>query len=140
MMNSNPLPPNNPHELGNMLVSLVQLLADPEAAQSRIRDYVAAHKTATDQIQQAARDLAAVAAARAEAETEISRRRQQFDFERRNEADEHRAKMASERAALEVDRDAARKARSQAEADAAEAQRIRADLARRLKLITEPAP
>ena len=133
------LPPENPHALGDMLVLLVKLLADPQAAQERIRDYTAAHATATAAIEQAARDTAAAAKARRDAEADIARQRKQWDFEQRHESDLHREKMAAERSAAGADRRAAREARAAAEKAAAAAAAFKADLQRRVRLIAEAA-
>ena len=138
-MNMAQLPPENPHALGDMLVSLVRLLADPQAAQERIRDYMAADATARAAIEQAARDTAAAAKVRQDAEAEIARRQQKFEFETRAAADEHREKMAAERNAAEADRKAARTARAAAERDATEAAQLRADLAKRVDAVRAAA-
>ena len=138
-MNMAQLPPENPHALGDMLVSLVRLLADPQAAQERIRDYMAADATARAAIEQAARDTAAAAKVRQDAEAEIARQREQWDFQQRHESDLHREKMTAERNAAEGDRKAARAARVAAERDATEAAELRADLAKRVDAVRAAA-
>ena len=138
-MNMAQLPPENPHALGDMLVSLVRLLADPQAAQERIRDYMAADATARAAIEHAALDTAAAAKVRQDAEAEIARQREQWDFQQRHESDLHREKMTAERNAAEGDRKAARAARVAAERDVTEAAELRADLAKRVDAVRAAA-
>jgi len=136
--NNPTLPPNDPAVLGNMLVALVELLSRPEEAKKRIAEYSKAYATATEQIQRAqaatvelrqeqAKTLASLDEAKALHTARVNAEREAHDEHCR-----HRASELDERekrvAALEA----------QAEADAAAAARLKADLQRRIRIVSEP--
>ncbi len=70
---------------------------------------------------------------------ELDQLRQTEVDRRASEQEAHQAQMESGRAELDGDRKAIATLREAAEKDAAEASRIKADLQRRIKLVTEAA-
>jgi hypothetical protein len=129
------LPPNDPYAPLRVFADMAKAFADPAAFEQRMKRLIEQEQSAKAAIEQAAQDTAAAAKVVAAAEAEIAERRQKFEFETRAAADDHREKMTAERQRLEADRKAAAEARTRAQADAAKAADLKAEMQRRLRVM-----
>jgi catalase len=139
MLNNTSLPPDDPYAPLRVFADMAKAFADPAAFQERMEKLIAQEQAARTAIAQAKIDVETAAKAKQAAEQEISAARAQWDFQQRHESDVHRDAMAKELAAAQQDRNDAAALKQAAEVDAAEAARIRADLQRRIRLVTEAA-
>jgi hypothetical protein len=138
-MNATTLPPlPTPRDLEAVL-SLVTLLADPKAAQSRIVEFRDAAEKSRQVIEQCQKDTASLAALRQTTERDLADARAKHAAQLAQEREAHNE--ACQRRSDELDAREKRTAelKAQAEADAAEAARLKADMQRRIRIISGEA-
>jgi hypothetical protein len=132
-----PTPADEPHlvALIEMVNRLVGLMSDPKAVQARLSQLSAAHSDAKAASAQAAADREAADKRVAAAEAEVEAARERHGLER----DKHHAAMAArETDIVELERKAAEHLKA-AEADRAEAQKIKDVLTKKLAALTSAA-
>ena len=106
MLNHSVLPPDDPYAPLRVFADMAKAFADPIAFQERMQKLIEQETSAKAASEQARLDTAAAHKLRDEVAKEIAEKRQQFEFETRLAADEHRKKIATEVAAAEADRKA----------------------------------
>jgi hypothetical protein len=118
------------------LTALAALLADPAAAKARIEEFHAAAAEAAEAIDEANKANADVTELRARTEALLAEAKQKQDTALLDERVAHQEAIRAEREEVAADRKAAADLKAKAQADADEAARIRADLERRIRLVT----
>lgn len=133
MMNSQPLPPlPTPRDI-EALLALVQLLADPDAAQRTIGDFQKAAAEAYAVIDRAAADRAAADAYRVDIEATIAQQKATHQAALDAASEDFRKAIAVKETELAAREKRSKELLAQAEADAALAAADRAEMQRRLR-------
>jgi hypothetical protein len=127
--------PHDSGELGRMLVAMIELLADPKAAQDRIAQYTAAHAAAVEKIAAAEREAAALRDQREFTERGLAdMRRENLDRLDRARKD-HEAVCAKREAELADREERLNAAEASLEARRQEVEAMRGKFERKLKAL-----
>jgi hypothetical protein len=134
MMNVSLLPPSGDI---NSVLQLVALLVDPVATRARVEEFNVAADEARSLIAQAEKDRAAVDAERIATTRELAAARAAHDAKLAADQYAHEQTIAQREAEIAAREQQGKELHAAAAADAKEAKRLREDLLRRIKLVSE---
>lgn len=137
-MNSTTPPLPTPRDLEAVL-SLVTLLSDPKATATRIAEFSSAAADAGKVIEQAEKDRASITALRAQTEKDLAVKQAAHSAKLVQEREAHDEACRRRTEQLDAREKGIKELQAKAETDAAEAARIKADLQRRIRIISGEA-
>ncbi|HUI12557.1 MAG TPA: hypothetical protein VL048_03695 [Xanthobacteraceae bacterium] len=121
------------------IVSLVELLADPKATRARLDDFSKASAAAQKLLDDAAAAQAKLAADRLATEHRLADERAKHDDQLSREREAHRAEIGRINAEIAATQKRTAELNAQARADATKAAELKADMMRRIRLVTDAA-